>query len=168
MSMSATFHQRDQQFVSRAIVIVTSALSALLPGLVMAHLFSHTGEMGFFEEWQSDAGVWTPSRCKCLQYRFAACWRVVWYVLLLLLAAGLIVFMLGVTLMFDQNPYYYCQGETTLAWVLDFSIGYLTSIFIVEPLKILLIVVLQSCSAVQPHSINGFPGSASGIYRRLD
>lgn len=141
MSVSAQFHDRHRDFQKRGVVMIYSLLASFLPSLVLIHLFTHTGEMGFQEKYQLENKLRAPSRLKCLNWRYPECCRYVWYAIVLALAALMIVFILTIALVFDQNPFYYCKGETTVAWLVDFISPYLISVFIVEPLKILFMVI---------------------------
>jgi len=46
--------------------------------------------------------------------------------------------------MFDQDPWYFCQGQTTGPWVLDFVVQYAISIFVFEPMKVLVFAVAKA------------------------
>lgn len=67
-----------------------------------------------------------------------------WYGFVLLSAVAMIVFILRIALMFDQNPFYYCRGETTVAWLVDFIVPYLVSVFVIEPFKIFILAVSKN------------------------
>jgi len=107
---------------------------------VLTHLFIHTGERGFLEAWQLEQKLIQPSRIRCLSYRFPEWCRWVWYGVVVACAIGMMVYILEIALMFDQNPYYYCHGEATTSWLLDFIFPYLISTLGLEPLKIALVI----------------------------
>lgn len=144
MSMSARFHDRNQNFFGRAQIIIFNILASLLPSLILTHLFLHTGDLGFYEKWQIQQGITTQSKYRVLRYRFAERWRYVWYGVVLAAVLSMVVYILSIALMFDQNPIYYCQGTTTGAWVVDFTISYAVSVMIIEPFKILFFVTSKS------------------------
>jgi len=140
MSMSARFHDRDQTYLGRGEVIIFTLLASMLPTLLLMYLFTHTGQLGFHEKWQIERGLKRLPKSKCLRYRFSERWRWVWYVIVLACVVGMIVYILSIALMFDQNPWYFCQGETTKAWLIDFIVPYLVTVFVIEPVKILCLV----------------------------
>jgi len=141
MSLSACFHGFNQTLFARGIVIVSTLCAGLGVNLVLSHLFKHTGEVGFFEAWQIERKLIKTSGFSCLRYRFHVRWRWVWYAFAVGSAIGMIVYILEIALMFDQNPFYYCQGHTTQAWVADFVIPYAISVFVVEPAKIVIVIL---------------------------
>jgi len=141
MSMSARFHARDHTtIIPTGLVLFYSLLACLVPTQVLTHLFLITGDMGFQEKWLYERQLKTPPKCRCLRYRFPERCRYVWYVMVLACAIGMIAYILSITMMFDQNPYYFCKGQTTLSWLWDFLGSYALAVFVVEPLKILCIV----------------------------
>jgi len=140
MSIAAHFHGHQTVF-ARGLVVLCSVLGGLVPNLVLSHLFKNTGHIGFFEKWQLDKGLVRPSYFRCLRYRFPEPWRWVWIAVSLGSAVAMIVYILTISLLFDQNPAYYCEGHTTGAWVVDFIISYIISVFVVEPLKIITILL---------------------------
>lgn len=148
MSLSAQFHDRDQSFKKKGVVMIYSLLASLLPSLLLIHLFTHTGEMGFQEKYLLENKLKLPSRVSCVNWRFPERWRYVWYLMVLVISGFLIEFILRIALVFDQNPYYYCRGETTKAWLVDFIVPYILSVCVVEPLKILCLVVTRQLAAL--------------------
>lgn len=140
MSMSANFHDRNKTLVNKAEITVINILVSLPPGLLLTHLFTHTGEMGFYEKWRLNKGITKTLKHRCLRYRFSERWRVVWYGMVLVSVMGMIVYILSIALMFDQNPEYYCRGKTTESWIVDFIIPYAISVCVVEPVKIALLL----------------------------
>lgn len=142
--MSATFHSRSAAVVGRALITLFTLLASLVPSIVLTHLFTHTGSIGFSEKWTMQKGLIRPSKYQILNYRFSEPWKYVWYGVVLVCVLGMIIYILEIALMFDQNPYYYCQDETTVAWIVDFLIPYAISVTFIEPLKILIFFTFKN------------------------
>lgn len=143
MSMSARFHARDHALLPTGLVIFYSMLATLLPTQFLTYLFLKTGEVGFREHWLLERNLKQPPKNRCAAYRFPSYFRFVWYTAVLSCALGMILYILSITMMFDQNPWYYCRGKTTLAWLWDFMASYAFVVLVVEPLKIVCFTALR-------------------------
>lgn len=152
MSMSARFHSVNQTWVGRGEVIVFSVLVCLLPSQALTQLFVRTGQMGFYEEWRAAVGIQKPSKFRLLNKRFPAyCWWI-WVGVVLVSSIVMIVYILTISMVFDQVPKYYCVGNTASSWVVDWLTSYALTVFVVEPVKICGLVGLSRLQGTSPLS----------------
>lgn len=139
MSMSAHFHAQDNNDLARGIMLISTVCACLLPSQVLTYLFVHTGKMGFFEEFEL---MRDPHKNRCLQYRFSERWRHVWRTFTALAVGAMVIHVLIMSMRFDLQPFFYCQGAPAEAWVTTWLGAYAVMALGIEPLRILLLAVL--------------------------
>jgi len=66
----------------------------------------------------------------------------VWWTATSLAVIVMIVYVLTMSMQFDRNPFFYCQGAPAVAWISTWLSAYAITVLAVEPARILLMATI--------------------------